>query len=79
MEKEKVDHPSHYQFDEDKTYEVVTVAEVWGLDKDAYLFNVLKYIARSGKKDGEPPVQDLKKAVWYLNRRIETIERKNHK
>jgi len=71
---EKVNHPEHYQFGEDKSYEVVTVAEVWGLDMDAYLFNVLKYIARSGKKEGNPPVQDLKKALWYLDRRIKTLE-----
>ena len=32
----------------------------WGLDMDAYLFNVLKYIGRSGKKDDNPPIQDLK-------------------
>jgi hypothetical protein len=44
------------------------------LDKDAYLFNVLKYIVRSGKKDGNPPLQDMKKALWYLERRIKTME-----
>lgn len=71
---ENVDHPEHYQFGHDKTYEVITVAEVWGLDKDAYLFNVLKYIVRSGKKDDNPPLQDLKKALFYLDRRIKVIE-----
>jgi len=76
---EKVNHPEHYQFGEDKSYEVVTVAEVWGLDKDAYLFNVLKYIVRSGKKDDNPPLQDLKKALWYLDRRIKVIEENGEK
>lgn len=74
MSQEMVNHPNHYG-GEDNPYEVVKVAEAWGLDKDAYLFNVLKYITRSGKKDGNPPVQDLEKAVWYLNRRIDTIKR----
>jgi len=74
--KEYVNHPSHYG-GEDNPYEVVKVAEAWGTDKDAYLFNVLKYIGRSGKKDGNPPLQDLKKALWYLNRRIETVEKKD--
>lgn len=74
MSQEMVNHPKHYG-GEDNPYEVVKVAEAWGLDKDAYLFNVLKYITRSGKKDGNPPVQDLEKAVWYLNRRIDTIKR----
>ena len=74
MSQEMVNHPKHYG-GEDNPYEVVKVAEAWGLDKDAYLFNVLKYITRSGKKDGNPPIQDLEKAVWYLNRRIDTIKR----
>lgn len=74
MSQEMVNHPKHYG-GEENPYEVVKVAEAWGLDKDAYLFNVLKYITRSGKKDGNPPIQDLEKAVWYLNRRIDTIKR----
>jgi hypothetical protein len=71
--KEQVNHPDHYG-GEENPYEVVKVAEAWGTDKDAYLFNVLKYIGRSGKKDGNPTLQDLKKALWYLDRRIKTIE-----
>ena len=47
--KEQVNHPKHYG-GETNPYEVVKVAEAWGLDMDAYLFNVLKYIGRSGKK-----------------------------
>ena len=73
MSKELVSHPDHYGC-EDNPYEVIKIAEATGLDKDAYLFNVLKYIVRSGKKDDNPPVQDLKKALFYLDRRIKTIE-----
>jgi hypothetical protein len=76
MSKELVHHHKHYG-GKDNVYEVVKVAEAWGLDKDAYLFNVLKYIGRSGKKDDNPPIQDLKKAVWYLERRIKTLEQNN--
>ena len=36
------------------------------------LGNALKYIWRAGLKQNE--VEDLKKAVWYLNREIERIE-----
>jgi hypothetical protein len=71
--KELVSHPDHYG-GEDNPYEVIKIAEATGLDEDAYLFNVLKYIVRSGKKDDNPPVQDLKKALFYLDRRIKTIE-----
>jgi len=73
MSKELVSHPDHYG-GEDNPYEVIKIAEATGLDEDAYLFNVLKYIVRSGKKDDNPPVQDLKKALFYLGRRIKTIE-----
>lgn len=73
-----VNHPEHYG-GEENTYEVVKVAEAWGLDKDAYLFNVVKYVGRSGKKEGNPPVQDLEKASWYLNRRIEVLKRGQNK
>jgi hypothetical protein len=33
------------------------------------LGNVIKYVARAGKKDTDP-IQDLEKAAWYLNREI---------
>lgn len=33
--------------------------------------NAIKYIWRAGSKDDE--VEDLKKAIWYLNRRILVI------
>lgn len=72
--KEMVNHPSHYQFGNDKTYEVVNVCEAWGLDKDAYIFNVVKYVARAGKKDTDKELQDLEKVKWYLERRIERIK-----
>jgi len=72
--KEMVNHPNHYQFGNDKTYEVVNVCEAWGLDKDAYIFNVVKYVARAGKKDTDKELQDMKKALWYLNRKIERLE-----
>ena len=68
-----VNHPKHYG-GEENTYEVVKVAEAWGLDKDAYLFNVLKYIGRNGKKNDNPPTQDLEKALWYLKRKIKNLK-----
>lgn len=66
---EKIDGPSHYG-GKDNPYEVVKVAEAWGFDLDAYLFNVLKYIGRAGKKVTSPTIEDLEKALWYLKRKI---------
>lgn len=71
-----VNHPEYYG-GEENIYEVVKVAEAWGFDKDAYLFNVLKYIQRAGKKNKSTELEDLRKAMWYLNRKIENVERNN--
>ena len=71
--KENVNHPSHYQFGENNDYEVIKVCEAWELDKDAYLFNVVKYVARAGKKDPAKELEDLKKAKFYLDRKIKNL------
>jgi hypothetical protein len=66
-----VNHPAHYG-GEDDPYEVIKVAEAWGFDEDAYLFQVLKYIRR----DKNDQLEDLKKAQFFLSRRIERLEGK---
>lgn len=71
-----VNHPSHYG-GENNVYEVIKVCENWGLDKDAYLFNVVKYVARAGKKDINKEIEDLKKAAFYLDRRIKLLTESN--
>jgi hypothetical protein len=65
---EAVDHPSHYTLG---GIEVIDAIEAWGLD--FHLGNVVKYVARSGHKDRF--LEDLKKARWYLDRRIDREER----
>ena len=72
--KEMVNGPAHYG-GVDNPYEVIKVCEAWGLDKDAYLFNVAKYIARAGKKDPQKELEDLKKALFYLDRKIKNLEK----
>lgn len=69
-----VNNPQHYGGKENQ-YEVVKVCEEWELDKDAYLFNVVKYVARAGKKDAQTEIEDLKKAQWYLTRKIANLEK----
>ena len=72
--KEMVNGPAHYG-GKDNPYEVIKVCEAWGLDKDAYLFNVVKYVARAGKKDNTKEIEDLKKAAFYLDRKIKNLEK----
>lgn len=73
MNKEMINHPDHYGGAQN-VYEVIKVCEAWDLHKDAYLFNVVKYVARAGKKDTDKELQDLKKALWYLERKIKLLE-----
>ena len=46
VQNEMVNGPAHYG-GVDNPYEVIKVCEAWGLDFDAYLFNVVK-ICRKG-------------------------------
>jgi hypothetical protein len=72
--KEMVNNPQHYG-GVDNPYEVIKVCEAWGLDNDAYLFNVVKYVARAGKKCLTKELEDLKKAAFYLDRKIKNLEK----
>lgn len=58
-----VNHPSHYNVGK---IEVIDFIEDQALD--FHLGNAVKYICRAECK-GEP-VEDLRKAIWYLNRQI---------
>jgi hypothetical protein len=64
--------PSYYGGMHNK-YEVFNVLEAWGLDKDFYLGNVIKYVARAGKKNKSTEREDLLKAIVYLQKRIDTL------
>lgn len=68
---EQVNHPQHYG-GEDNQYEAIKVIEAW--DLDFHLGNTVKYISRAGKKEVNKELQDLKKALWYLQRKIENLE-----
>lgn len=67
---EVVDHPSHYG-GENNPYEAIKVIET--LELGFHLGNVVKYVLRAGKKPGADELEDLKKARWYLDRRIQQI------
>ena len=62
--------PKHYTAGK---YEVIDVIEDWGLN--FRLANTIKYIARHKHKG--KPLEDLKKALWYLQREIDKHERDN--
>ena len=62
-EKELVNSPDHYK---SNGMEAIDVIEGFGLGFN--LGNATKYILRCGKKDDA--IQELKKAIWYLEREI---------
>ncbi len=63
-----VNHPKHYNIG---LVEVIDAIEAWKLN--FHLGNVVKYIARAEYKQN--PIEDLKKASWYLNREIKRREK----
>ena len=67
-DEDPVNSPSHYN---DGKIEVIDYIE----DKKLgfCLGNAIKYISRAGKKDPEKEVEDLNKAIWYINRRIKEV------
>ena len=71
---QNVQHPIYYGGADDP-YEAIKVIEAWNLG--FHLGNTVKYISRAGKKDGNSATQDLKKALFYLNREIELLEKQN--
>jgi hypothetical protein len=68
---EVVDHPAHYGGADDP-YEAIKVIEAWALG--FCLGNAVKYVCRAGRKNVDP-LEDLKKARWYLDREITYLER----
>ena len=68
-EHDPVNTPSHYLQGNMETIEVI---EAFGLGY--CLGNAVKYITRAGKKDKDKEVQDLNKAIWYINRKITQLE-----
>lgn len=78
QEKEdKVNSPSHYNWLK-KLAGVEVIDITRHLDFD--LGNAVKYILRAGHKTEEgydnrsKTIEDLKKAIWYINDKIKTLE-----
>jgi|TARA_R110000868_G_scaffold32209_1_gene117415 hypothetical protein len=74
MGDEMINNPIHYGGKEN-VYETIKVIDNWELD--FLLGNVIKYISRAGKKDPTKKLEDLKKALFYLERKIKNLENEN--
>ena len=80
-EDENVSHPSHYTWLKDKCgIEVIDITRHLDID----LGNAIKYILRAGRKPIinenlsddflRAAIQDLKKALFYINDKIDMLE-----
>lgn len=71
---ERVNHPSHYQ--SKNGLEVIDVIDAFTQDlhgEQAFdIGNAIKYVCRWKTKNG---VEDLKKAIWYIERVINKLEK----
>ena len=68
-ENDPVNHPAHYTSGKIECIEYIT-------DKglDFCLGNAVKYITRAGHKDPEKTIEDLEKAVFYINYKIKILK-----
>lgn len=64
MSQEQVNHPSHYT--RYQGMEVIDLTRQMGFN----LGNAVKYIARAGLKDARKEVEDLQKAIFYIEDEI---------
>ena len=77
---DRVNHPSHYTWLKDLCgVEVIDITRHMDFD----LGNAIKYLLRQGKKSEEgmsdraKAIEDLKKAVFYINDKIKMLESNN--
>jgi hypothetical protein len=62
--KDNINHPNHYT-NHPSGIECIQITE----HMNFCLGNAIKYIWRADLKDSD--IEDLKKAIWYLNRELE--------
>lgn len=72
IQDDPVNHPSHYT---DGKIEVIDFIEDKKLD--FHLGNAVKYISRAGKKNPDKKIEDLEKAIWYIQREIKKSKENN--
>jgi len=70
MTDSKITYPKYYG-GHDNPYEAIKIIEA--LDLNFHLGNVFKYIIRAGKKNNNQEIDDLNKALWYLERHIKSL------
>ena len=65
---DNVNHPQHYETGKYECIEVMLETQGAAAVQDFCICNAFKYLYRHKNKNG---TEDIKKAVWYLNKYIE--------
>lgn len=68
---ESVNHPSHYTKGKIEVADFIADQKL-NFDRG----NAVKYVCRAGFKNPSEEIQDLEKAVWYINHEIKTLKEK---
>ncbi len=64
-----VNHPSHYNKGKIEVADFIADQKL-NFDRG----NAVKYVCRAGSKDPEEEIQDLEKAIWYINHEIKMLK-----
>lgn len=64
-----VNHPSHYTSDKSGV-ECIQITR----HRNFNVGNAIKYLWRAGLKDDKKVIEDLRKAIWYINDEIQRLE-----
>lgn len=64
-----VNHPSHYTKGKIEVADFITDQKL-NFDRG----NAVKYVCRAGSKDPDKEIQDLEKAIWYINHEIKMLK-----
>ena len=66
---ENINKPKHYT-SHPSGIECIQIAEHY----DFCIGNAIKYLFRAGIKSTDTEIQDLKKAIWYIERKIKLLQ-----
>ena len=66
---DSVNHPSHYNKGKIEVADFISDQKL-NFDRG----NAVKYVCRAGSKDPEKEIQDLEKAIWYINHEIQMLK-----
>lgn len=70
---DNINHPAHYETGRFECIDVMEETQGTEAVKGFCLCNAFKYLYRHNNKNGD---EDIKKAIWYLNKYLELSETK---